>query len=72
MYRMGVEIMRKNVGLTMAIAPYGALHATTVAVTECNAGETVFVLCTEHSSEMLGDSEYRWSHFSGALLNAYI
>ena len=66
-----VQIVHENQDLLGTYASSdGVSGATASVVTPCNVGEIVWVRCDEDFGYMYGGPE-RWSHFSGALLQAY-
>ena len=70
---MYIQIVYENkdlLGTYATSSSYSAAGAT--VVTECNSGEAVWVRCDFDGGYMRGDTSYKWSHFTGALLQAYV
>ena len=76
-YYMYAEIVRDDEYLVEAMAyNYDSLdyypHASAFTITECNIGQAVWVRGGSNSDYMYGSRSERTSHFSGALIYAYV
>ena len=71
-YSMYAHIALDNQFLTGTYEENKHGQASAQAVIECIAGQNVWVECSDGSGYMWGDSTYKWSLFSGVLLQAYV